>query len=97
MPAEKQESDARSVVSDPNAGRTNGGDNAGGALGQQANQAIEGLRSVIEERFAGFARSDGGRQSMGTKYRSRPRDGAGPGRRASRLSGPCHGRSSRTR
>ena len=49
MPAEKQESGARSVVSDPNAGRTNGGDNAGGALGQQANQAIEGLRSVIEQ------------------------------------------------
>jgi ElaB/YqjD/DUF883 family membrane-anchored ribosome-binding protein len=49
MPAEKQESGARSVVSDPNAGRTNSGDNAGGALGQQANQAIEGLRSVIEQ------------------------------------------------
>jgi ElaB/YqjD/DUF883 family membrane-anchored ribosome-binding protein len=49
MPAEKQESGARSVVSDPNAGRTNGGDNAGTALGQQANQAIEGLRSVIEQ------------------------------------------------
>jgi ElaB/YqjD/DUF883 family membrane-anchored ribosome-binding protein len=49
MPAEKQESGARSVVSDPNAGRSNGGDNAGSALGQQANQAIEGLRSVIEQ------------------------------------------------
>jgi ElaB/YqjD/DUF883 family membrane-anchored ribosome-binding protein len=49
MPAEKQESGARSVVSDPNAGRTNGGDSAGAALGQQANQAIEGLRSVIEQ------------------------------------------------
>jgi ElaB/YqjD/DUF883 family membrane-anchored ribosome-binding protein len=46
MPGEKQESGARSVVSDPNAGRTNGGDNA---VGQQANQAIEGLRSVIEQ------------------------------------------------
>ena len=49
MPAEKQESGGRSVVGDPNAGRTNGGDNAGSALAQQANQAIEGLRSVIEQ------------------------------------------------
>jgi ElaB/YqjD/DUF883 family membrane-anchored ribosome-binding protein len=40
MPAEKQESGSRSVVS---------GDNAGTALGQQANQAIEGLSSVIEQ------------------------------------------------
>lgn len=42
MPAEKQESGSgsRSVVS---------GDSAGTALGQQANQAIEGLRSVIEQ------------------------------------------------
>ena len=78
MPAEKQESDARSVVSDPNAGRTNGGDNAGGALGQQANQAIEGLRSVIEQASQVLRDLDSGRQSMGTKYRSRPRDGAGP-------------------
>ncbi len=49
MPAEKQESGSRSAVSDPNAGRTNGGDSAGAALGQQASQAIEGLRSVIEQ------------------------------------------------
>ena len=49
MPADKQESGARSAVTDPNAGRTNGGDNAGAALGQQASQAIEGLRSVIEQ------------------------------------------------
>jgi ElaB/YqjD/DUF883 family membrane-anchored ribosome-binding protein len=49
MPAEKQESGGRSVASDPGAGRTNGGDNAGAALGQQASQALEGLRSVIEQ------------------------------------------------
>ena len=49
MPAEKQESGGRSVASDPGAGRTNGGDNAGAALGQQASQAIEGLRSVVEQ------------------------------------------------
>jgi ElaB/YqjD/DUF883 family membrane-anchored ribosome-binding protein len=47
MPAEKQESGGRAVVSDPNVGRTNGGDS--GALGQQASQALEGLRSVIEQ------------------------------------------------
>lgn len=50
MPAEKQESGgARQTVSDPNAGRTNGGDSAGTALGQQASQALEGLHSVIEQ------------------------------------------------
>ena len=47
---ERQESGGRSVVSDPNAGRTNGGGDSGAtALGQQASQAIEGLRSVIEQ------------------------------------------------
>jgi hypothetical protein len=49
MPAEKQESGAGSVVSDPNAARTNSGDSEGTALGQQASQALEGLRSVIEQ------------------------------------------------
>jgi ElaB/YqjD/DUF883 family membrane-anchored ribosome-binding protein len=49
MAADKQESGGRSVVSDPNAGRTNGGDSGGTALGQQASQALEGLRSVIEQ------------------------------------------------
>ena len=49
MAADKQESGGRSVVNDPNAGRTNGGDRGGTALGQQANQALEGLRSVIEQ------------------------------------------------
>jgi ElaB/YqjD/DUF883 family membrane-anchored ribosome-binding protein len=49
MPAEKQESGTRSVVSDPNAARTNTGDSGGTALGQQASQALEGLRSVIEQ------------------------------------------------
>ena len=49
MAADKQESGARSLVSDPNAGRTNGGDSSGTALGQQASQALEGLRSVIEQ------------------------------------------------
>ena len=49
MAADKQESGGRSVVSDPNANRTNGGDNSGTALGQQASQALEGLRSVIEQ------------------------------------------------
>ena len=48
MAAEKQESGGRAVASDPNAGRTNGGD-SGTALGQQASQAIEGLRSVIDQ------------------------------------------------
>jgi ElaB/YqjD/DUF883 family membrane-anchored ribosome-binding protein len=47
MPAEKQESSGRAVVSDPNASRTNGGDT--NALSQQASQALEGLRSVIEQ------------------------------------------------
>ena len=47
--ADKQESVGRSVISDPNANRTNGGDSSGTALGQQANQALEGLRSVIEQ------------------------------------------------
>ena len=49
MPVEKQESGARSVVSDPNAGRTNEGDSGGTVLGQQTSQALEGLRSVIEQ------------------------------------------------
>jgi ElaB/YqjD/DUF883 family membrane-anchored ribosome-binding protein len=49
MAADKQESGGRSVVSDPNANRTNGGDSSGTALGQQASQALEGLRSVIEQ------------------------------------------------
>ena len=49
MPAEKQESGGRAVVSDPNAGRTNGGDSGANALGHQAGQALEGLRSVIEQ------------------------------------------------
>jgi ElaB/YqjD/DUF883 family membrane-anchored ribosome-binding protein len=48
MPPEKQESSARAIVNDPNAGRTNGGGDAT-ALGQQASQALEGLRSVIEQ------------------------------------------------
>src|SRR5207302_10175897 len=47
--ADKQESGGRSIVSDPNVGRTNGGDSSGAALGQQASQALEGLRSVIEQ------------------------------------------------
>jgi ElaB/YqjD/DUF883 family membrane-anchored ribosome-binding protein len=47
--ADKQESGGRSVISDPNVGRTNGGDSGGTALGQQASQALEGLRSVIEQ------------------------------------------------
>lgn len=46
--ADKQESVGRSVVSDPNANK-NGGDSSGAVLGQQASQAIEGLRSVIEQ------------------------------------------------
>jgi ElaB/YqjD/DUF883 family membrane-anchored ribosome-binding protein len=49
MPAEKQESGTRSVVSDQNAGRTSGGDSGGTVLGQQTSQALEGLRSVIEQ------------------------------------------------
>ena len=47
--AEKQESVGRAVVSDPNANRTNGGDSSGTGLGEQASQALEGLRSVIEQ------------------------------------------------
>ena len=47
--ADKQETLGRSVVSDPNANRTNGGDSSGTALGQQASEALEGLRSVIEQ------------------------------------------------
>ena len=48
--ADKQESVGRSVAGDPNANRTNGGgDSSGTALGQQASQALEGLRSVIEQ------------------------------------------------
>ena len=49
MAAEGKESGGRSVVSDPNANKTNGGDSGGMALGQQASQALEGLRSVIEQ------------------------------------------------
>jgi ElaB/YqjD/DUF883 family membrane-anchored ribosome-binding protein len=49
MPAEKQESSGRAVVGDPNAGRTNGGDSGATVLGQQATQALEGLRSVIDQ------------------------------------------------
>jgi len=49
MPAEKQESGGRAVVGDATAARTNGGDSGGTALGQQATQALEGLRSVIEQ------------------------------------------------
>jgi hypothetical protein len=45
MPAEKQESGGR----DPDAGRTNGGDGGTTALSQQASQAVEWLRSVIEQ------------------------------------------------
>jgi ElaB/YqjD/DUF883 family membrane-anchored ribosome-binding protein len=48
MAADKQEGGGRSVVSDPNAKSTDGGD-SGTALGQQASQALEGLRSVIEQ------------------------------------------------
>jgi ElaB/YqjD/DUF883 family membrane-anchored ribosome-binding protein len=47
--ADKQESGGRSVISDPNVGRTNGGDSGETALRQQASQALEGLRSVIEQ------------------------------------------------
>lgn len=49
MAGEKQESSGRAVVSDPNSGRTDGGDGDATALGQQANHALEGLRSVIEQ------------------------------------------------
>ena len=49
MAADKQESGARSLVDDPNPGRTNGGDSGGTALGRQATEALEGLRSVIEQ------------------------------------------------
>ena len=49
MTTEKQESTGRAVVSEPNAGRTNGGDGGATALGQQASHALEGLRSVIEQ------------------------------------------------
>jgi hypothetical protein len=42
MAADKQESGGRSVVSDPNVNRTNGGDSSGAALGQQASQASKG-------------------------------------------------------
>ena len=44
IPAEKHESGGR----DPDAGRTNCGDGGTTALSQQASQALEGLRSVIE-------------------------------------------------
>src|SRR4051794_27916322 len=47
--ADKQESSGRSVVSDPNVNRRNGDDSSGTALGQQASQALEGLRSVVEQ------------------------------------------------
>jgi ElaB/YqjD/DUF883 family membrane-anchored ribosome-binding protein len=46
--ADEQESVGRSVAGEPNANRTHGG-GSGTALGQQANQALEGLRSVIEQ------------------------------------------------
>jgi ElaB/YqjD/DUF883 family membrane-anchored ribosome-binding protein len=49
MAAESQESSGRSVVSDPSAARTSAGDGSMTALGQQASQALEGLRSVIEQ------------------------------------------------
>ena len=49
MAAEGRESGSRAVVSDPGVNRTNGGDNGATALGQQASQALEGLRSVIEQ------------------------------------------------
>jgi hypothetical protein len=49
MAGEKQESSGRVVVSDPNAGWTDGGDCGATALGQQASYALEGLRSVIEQ------------------------------------------------
>ncbi|MBV8934381.1 MAG: hypothetical protein JO320_21335 [Alphaproteobacteria bacterium] len=49
MPAEKQETSGRSVISDPNAGRADGGEGGAAALGHQATQALEGLRSVIDQ------------------------------------------------
>jgi ElaB/YqjD/DUF883 family membrane-anchored ribosome-binding protein len=49
MAADKQESGGRSVVNDPNANRRNGDDSSGTALGQQASQALEGLRSVVDQ------------------------------------------------
>jgi ElaB/YqjD/DUF883 family membrane-anchored ribosome-binding protein len=49
MAAEKQEIPGRSLTSDTGSGRTNGGDIGATALGQQAAQALEGLRSVIEQ------------------------------------------------
>jgi ElaB/YqjD/DUF883 family membrane-anchored ribosome-binding protein len=48
MAPERRESASRSMVTEPNANRT-GGDGGAGALGQQAAQALEGLRSVIEQ------------------------------------------------
>ncbi|MGC2198686.1 MAG: hypothetical protein WA633_00840 [Stellaceae bacterium] len=47
--AEKQESGARPVTTETSGARTNGGDSGGAALGQQATQALDGLRSVIEQ------------------------------------------------
>jgi ElaB/YqjD/DUF883 family membrane-anchored ribosome-binding protein len=47
--AERQESGARSVTTETGGARTNGGDSGGAALGQQATQALDGLRSVIEQ------------------------------------------------
>lgn len=49
MAAEKQESGARSLVSDASGNRTGGGDSNGNPLGRQATEALEGLRSVIEQ------------------------------------------------
>jgi ElaB/YqjD/DUF883 family membrane-anchored ribosome-binding protein len=49
MPAEREESGGRAVVGDPNAGRTDGGDSGVTALGEQASQALDGLRSVIDQ------------------------------------------------
>jgi ElaB/YqjD/DUF883 family membrane-anchored ribosome-binding protein len=47
--AMEKESGGRSVIGDANAGRAIGGDIGGTVLGQQASQALEGLRSVIEQ------------------------------------------------
>jgi hypothetical protein len=76
--ADKQESVGRSVASDPNANRTNGGDSSGTALGQQASQALEGLRSVIEQASQVLRDLTQAGGSMGTKYRPRAGNGAGP-------------------
>lgn len=49
MAATRQESENRALVSDTSASRSNGGDGGGTALGRQATEALEGLRSVIEQ------------------------------------------------